>query len=269
MVLYRMNIYEKPFNFNDNLNDFKPTSFYKGHVVMVDDASGEVILEKDNLVVLRGRTFALEKMFDKVSEKMGYNTENISAKTICLWKAGNGGCYEGKYFDPVVVNADCQKLGEGGASNAGEMPFIYVDKEKINDKDIKEKLKMYAAPITDENDPRVLHYNNKTFIPYYAKRFSSVDWVVPSEDVGHRDEIALKITLNISEDDFKLTPTDGLDGVTTFVRDTYINEIGLCIAVDDAEIDYNTVELATRFTFESEPYKSELKSATLYYYIYA
>jgi len=242
-----MNLFEKPINFSDNLNNFKPTSFYRGHVVVVDDVSGEVVLEKDNLVVLRGRTFALEKMFNKENEIEGYNKAGLASKRICLWKAGCGGCVTGQHFNVLPVNPDCTSLD-------GEIPFIAV-------KSGTPRPEGYYGEVSRDG-----------YDYYFAKTFEDMTWHTGTNENGHMDEVALKITLKITDSDFKTSMGYDENGNVTFSRDTFINEIALCIAnpVKTDTIDrMDHIELATRLNFESEPYFSNLKSATIYYYIYA
>jgi len=177
-------LHEKPINFEDKI-DNKPLTFCKGHVVVVDDVSGEVVLEKDNLVVLRGRTFALEKMFNKENEISGFNKTDLASKKICLWKAGRGGCVIGEPFNLLSIDPDCTALGE-------EIPFIAV-------KDGTDRPEGYYGEI-----PTAIKDNyNQGYTYYYAKTFEKLEWVTNTNEYGKMDEIALKITLKITEDDFK------------------------------------------------------------------
>jgi len=249
-----MNLYERPIKFSDNLKDFKPTSFYKGHVVVVDDISGETVLEKDNLVLLRGRAFALEKMFEKENNIRGFNQTNLASKKICLWKAGRGGCVAGEPFNLLSIDPDATALGE-------EVPFIAV-------KDGTQRPEGYYGEVTKAVSDKY----GDSYTYYYAKTFENIEWVTNTNEYGKMDEVALKITLKITEDDFKNVLVYDENDNVTFTRSTFINEIALCIAnpVKTNVVDrMDNIELATRLNFESEPYFSNLKSATVYYYIYA
>jgi len=104
---------------------------------------------------------------------------------------------------------------------------------------------------------------------YYAKKFDNVEWVYNSTS---NDEVAIKLTLSISQDDFKTIVTTDENNLTDFTRSTFINEIGLCIAnvnPNTGEINQNTIELVTKLCFASEVYFNPLKSSILEYYIYA
>jgi len=249
-----MNLYEKPIKFSDNLKDFKPTSLYRGHVQVVDNASGEIILEKDNLVVLRGRTFALEKMFEKENEIDGYSKADLKTKKICLWKAGCGGCVTGEPFNLLSIEPNSMSLGE-------EIPFKAVA-------DGTDRPEGYYGEVANA----VKDNYGKGYTYYYAKTFDNIEWVTNTNEFGKMDEIALKITLKVTEDDFKTVLAYDENDNVMFNRHTFLNEIALCIAnpVKSNSVDrMDNIELATRLNFESEPYFSNLKSATIYYYIYA
>jgi hypothetical protein len=252
-----INLYESPLKFKDTMEDKKPVTFFKGHVVLVDDVSGEVILEKDNLVVLRGRTFALEKMFDIDSDFTDFNKTNRAGKKICMWMAGRGGCDLDKPFEAKSVEPDSRSLGQ-------KVPF----RAAVNGEKPEKFKKVYYSPTPSE----AVDKNGQKYTFYYGKGINKTDmeWVTNVDDHGHTDEVALKLTLKITEDDFRTVLDYDENGNVMWKRDTFINEIALCIANYVEETDrMENVEIATRLTFASEPYFSNLKEATLYYYIYA
>jgi len=241
----------------------KPVSFLRGHVTMIDDETGETILDKDNLIVLRGRTFALEKMFGVPNNLDGvdYNSNNLAKKTICLFRAGRGGCVEGQPFNVLPsIDPDCRELGE-------PIPFrikLYENEEKPEGYyDLKE--------INFSNDDGNTVAGN--YKGYYAKTFESITWgrneKVYSDD---DDEVYVKLTLKIDAEDFKTIPVRDENNNVTLTRNTFLNEIGLCIAnhVSTSLTDkMEDIELVTRINFQSEPYMNQTKTSTLYYYIYA
>lgn len=244
-------------------NTHKPVSFLRGHVTMVDDETGEVVLDKDNLIVLRGRTFALEKMFGQPNtlEGVDYNSNNLAKKTICLFRAGRGGCVEGQPFNVLPsIDPDCRELGE-------MIPF---------------RIKLYENEERPEGyyDLRDINFSNiegnavaGNYQGYYAKTFESITWgrneKVYSDD---EDEVYVKLTLKINSEDFKTIPVRDENNNITLTRNTFLNEIGLCIAnhVQTSLTDkMEDIELVTRINFQSEPYMNQTKTSTLYYYIYA
>jgi len=227
----------------------KAETHLKGHVIIVDNKDNRVIVDKDNVIVLRGRTFALEKMFNVSNElNLGYNTSNLDSKRICLFKVGDGGCVdESQPFNIVAVAPDCTKLNH-------ELPF----KLAIEGEDKPEGY-FEAKELDDESGN----------IGYFCKTFDNIEWVY--NDVTN-DEVAVKLTLTIDEDDFKTIYSLDENNEAEYTRDCFINEIGLCIAngdTSDTSDGMSNIELATRLTFESEPMFNQLKSITIYYYIYA
>lgn len=222
----------------------------RGRVVIIDDLSGEVVLDKNNLVLLRGRTFALEKMFGITNELgYGYNTANFIDKKICLFKVGNGGCVEGQPFniDNTQIYPDARTLTNAipfRLQIPGEnKPEGYYDLQPLNDGTGNEG--------------------------YFAKTFEKIEWV--KSDIT-ADEVGLKLTLKINEDDFKTIKDTDENGIVYYKRATYLNEIGLCIAnpvKNDTTDVMKNIELCTKLAFESEPYYNQLKSSTILYYIYA
>lgn len=250
-----MNLFEKPFNLSDKIEGNKPVTFFKGHVVVVDDISGETILEKDNLVVLRGRTFALEKMFAIDNNIDGYNKTNLANKKICLWKVGRGGCVSGEPFNVLAVEPNARALGD-------EIPFRVHENGTKPD----EFKGVYYNPVQSE----VVDASGKNYTYYYAKSFDKMEWVKNTNEYGQMDEIALKLTLKITEDDFRTVLKYDENDNPMWERDTFINEIALCIAnYNEAADRMDNIEIATKLTFESEPYFNNLKEATIYYYVYA
>jgi hypothetical protein len=227
----------------------KMEKYLKGHVIMVNNEDGSTIVDKDNVIVLRGRTFALEKMFGVNNElNLGYDTSNLDSKRICLFKVGDGGCVdESQPFNLLSVAPDCTELGH-------ELAFrLAIDGE---DKPVG----FFQAKELDDESGN---------IGYYCKAFDNIEWVFNSNT---NDEVAVKLTLTIEEDDLKTIVGLDENNETEYTRSCFINEIGLCIAngdTTDTSDSMSNIELATRLTFESEPMFNQLKSITIYYYIYA
>ena len=228
------------------------STLVKGRVEIVDNETGEVVLKKSNLVVLRGRTFALEKMFDVPNTlDLGYNVQNLAEKKICLFKLGNGGADPTNPFTLLagVVTPNSRAL-------ANEIPFIISD--PLNDKPEKY---FDLKPLDDGTGNSA----------YYAKTFEEMEYYVNSDTL---DEVGVKLTLAIEPKDFCTTASQDENGYVVYKRSTYINELGLCIGnptYDDTGkmTGVNNIELVTHLTFSSEPYFTEMKSSTIYYYLYA
>jgi hypothetical protein len=239
--------------------DKKPLSFLKGRVVWVDDQSGEVVFDKSNIIVLRGRTFALEKMFDtqlsaslngnnlsdedknKLTPNIsadylndnytcyGYNQNDLSTKKICLFKVGNGGCVTGNPFNVIPIQyPDARIL-------AHEIPFRFTSETgdvsdtgvsyDVNDSNYKyADIKEYT--VTKLIDNTTAEEVGETRNAYFAKRISGISWI---DNPNTHDEIAVKLTLEISDDDFRTTYNADTGA---YKRHTMVNELGLCIAND-------------------------------------
>ena len=223
-----------------------------GRVEMFDNETGELIFRKNNLVLLRGRTFALEKMFDTPNTlDMGYNVTDLASKKICLFKIGNGGADPANPFTLLagVVNPNNTSL-------VNEIPFVISNEGE-------EKPEKYFD-LKAMNDGTS---NNA----YFAKTFDSYEYFM---NTNTEDEVGVKLTISLEPEDFATTPIKDENGYTTYTRSTFINEIGLCIGnvVTDSDgkmTDVQNVELISHLTFSSEPYTSPLKSSTVYYYLYA
>ena len=223
----------------------------RGHLVIVDNETGKVVVDKDNLVLMRGRTFALEKLFSTVSDfNPSYNKTNLDQKKICLFKVGKGGCVEG---EPFTVKETINPLDTDLYS---PVPFRI--------------LPTGSDPLPNYADLKNYEANDgNTYNAYYCKRFDDISWVYNETS---NDEVAIRLTLNITEDDLKTVIIKDENNLTGYTRSTFINELGLCIAnINPAtnEIVNGTIELVTKICFSSEPYFNPLKSSTLYYYIYA
>ena len=219
----------------------------RGKVLMRDEA-GNIILEKDNLIVLRGRTFALEKIFDDtISTNSGYK-RNLNRRVV-LFKIGNGGAdVEAAPFDPFVPNFKDEILGN-------EIPFITVDPGKNADPEKQANPSIVTALTPAEKN---IYYDgrpdpgNPNVIHYYAKRFESEpEWYFDKTN----NEVYKRIVLRINTKD---------------ARNQYINELALCIAeYDSSSNTYKDIELFSRICFDTESLINLSKQILIEYFIYA
>jgi hypothetical protein len=213
--------------------------------VVFKDKDGNVILERDNEIVLRGRTFALEKLFEAVITGSPYE-QNLDRK-VSMFKIGSGGAPESNPFEPYEPNYDDMGL-------TTPQPFLTVDPNKMSDPEKasnpsivtelspEQELKYYL-PVVDSLDPQVTHY--------YGKTFESQEWGFDQAN----NEVFRKLTLLISDLD---------------VRDLNINELSLMIAhYDDLNNSFQQVEAFSRICFPTENFSNLSKSVTVEYYIYA
>lgn len=239
------------------LRDSSNKSALRGHVVFKDE-NGNVILEKDNLIVLRGRTFVLERLFNKSitdAENVDY-IKNVNRK-VCLFKIGDGGAnVETAPFNPYVPEYSDEDL-------AHPLPFVIVDPDKNLDP-VKQKNPSILTELSDEDK---LNYHapvkdgNTTL--YMAKVF---DGSTPGDDTATgtswgydkvNNEVYIKCDLRVSVKDGRGT-------------NPYINELGLFFAEYVPEQKtYKNLEMLSRLSFDSESLTNQSKQILIEYYIYA
>jgi hypothetical protein len=211
------------------------------------DEFGNTILkqEKDNLIVLRGRTFALEKLFNDPIDPVSSGYKVNMNRTICLFKIGAGGAdIESAPFQPFTPSYNDEDL-------ALPIPFViedsnkYSDPEKTNNPSIidsmsEEHRKIYHLP----------QIRNNGTSEYYAKVFEvKPQWVFNKTT----NEVYKKIMLKINENE---------------ARGFMVNELGLLIAERDGNV-YKDAELFSRVTFDTESLTSLTKSLLIEYLIFA
>ena len=239
---------------NDASNNGKSTWIVNGHVKIVDE-SGNTVLSKDNKIVLRGRVFALEKIFNMANTlNNGYANGNLEKKKVALFKVGKGGTVEGQPFNVLPVsNSDMRNLRQ-------EIPFrLSADTDTQGYYDLKQ------IPGTDD-------------FGYYAKKIDSIEWGkgipedITTNFVGLEDEVHLKLGLSIGTKDLFTTKDLDVNGNEYYKRNTFINELGLCIAnpVKTESVDrMEDIELFSYLGFESEPFFKNSKYLSIIYYIFA
>lgn len=229
--------------------------------IVVRDLDGNVLFEKENLVVLRGRVFALEKMFmEQCSEAPSNYLNNVAAGKICLFACGKGGAPNSQLFEPYVPSP----LDETSLSTPfglkNPVPFRTVDSTVpitafLSGGSIDEP-HMYYCGVEDLEDPAVTRYYYKTFD-------QPIEWVYDKDT----NEVYVICTLKIDVSDFRNTKSD--DNLT-YVRSEYINELGLFIATYSSGANtYSNVEMVTHICFDSEPFKNMNKTLLIDYYVYA
>lgn len=273
-------LHEDPSNIDDEyviLNYMKKNKvggLYRGHVKIYTD-TGECILEKDNMIVRRGRTFALEKIFDLPSGSAinaAYNTDSLEDKKVCLFTCGSGGAKAGL---PFSVNAD---IDSDAMSLNIPIPFKLYEEGRqedgyymIREYPEGEKIPYYVdETVTDpqtgqDTVQQVTKYKNPK--AYYAKEFKVLQYGkgdVEANGVG--DEVYIQLELEINADDFQTIVTTE-HGRRVITRAESISEIGLLIA--DKNMSDNSIELFSKINFPSEPMMNPTKTLTIHYYIYA
>lgn len=205
--------------------------------IEVFDKHGNKILTRNNLVVLRGRAFILEKLFedDGVDDDhdvvYGSSEKRPKSRRPCLFTIGTGGAQS-----------------TGASSVVSPSPFLpsYTD------------LGMTAPVpfIKGAGQGGNTYFKTDGGDSYYAKVFDSVTW-------GYNEasnEVFKKITLSINANE---------------ARGYTINELGLLIGKPEYDTDGNikgiaeeSLDLMTRVTFTGIPLTGS-DTFTINYYLYA
>lgn len=201
--------------------------------IEVFDKHGNKILTRNNLVVLRGRAFILEKLFEDDGVKNEYDVvydsseKRPKSRRPCLFTIGTGGAQSTGASSVVSPSPFLPSYTDLGMT--APVPFIKGAGQGGN---------TYFDPKGDS---------------YYAKVFDSVTW-------GYNEasnEVFKKITLSINANE---------------ARGYTINELGLLIGkptYSDSNItSVENLDLMTRVTFTGIPLTGS-DTFTINYYLYA
>jgi len=217
-----------------------------GHITIYQDAFDKKILEKDNLIVLRGRAYALELLFkDPIPSSSGYL--NDLTRKICMFKIGSGGAdIQSSPFQPFVPLYSDMDL-------SNPVPFVIEDSTK-NDTDDKKNNTSIIEQMTAAQKKKyyggVSRSDGST--AYYNKVFDNEPLWVVNKDTN---EVYKKILININ---------------TNEARGYFINELGLTIAAyDETNNIMNNIELFSRVTFNTRPLNTSTSSFIATYLIFA
>jgi hypothetical protein len=248
---------------------------------------GTLLQKKDNIILLGGRRFVLEKLFNveikqnrKVllndlfniggSEPTSDKTGPIQEKQVCLWGVGNGG--SSLTFGDVNVPAE----KEYNLYNMIPMRYVAVE----NDLSDEEKKKYYLrVPSEDgnyiayylktfEDDPKlVIKIGENEYIPNLDTDNlpTNFDEAIEREDV----DIYVQLTLKLSADDVREYYIETSSGGINNAR---INELGIYfgynpgLAVNSSSWeDYVGIEDFSKLCFNNEPLDDETKELTIIY----
>lgn len=214
----------------------------RGRVVARDGSTGEALFERDNIIVLRGRVFALEKMFEDAvppgTSQGGYAYARNLSRTVCLFCVGSGGAPASDPFSPYAP-------AFSDVAMTTPEPFRVVDPADpagFPPLTAAEQL-VYYSPVTD----------GAGVTRYYSKRFEELDpeWVVDTSG----NEAYKKLVLRVGELD---------------CRGRTVSELGLQVAAyDAASNEMSDVELLSRLTFPTESLADPAKVIVVEYYVYA
>jgi len=255
-----------------------------GGLVVVKDRKGNTLLRKNNLVVFRGRLFAIEKIFGQpfnvpykygkapnsyyaataAGNEKGTNPQDIEDlvlipsgedlssdlsgllnRRVCLFGIGSGGVTNEAWFSPSAVIPTCTSLS---------VPIAFCSE---NSDDRIANPNFYYDGIGTGSDTK-----------YYLKRVNTKDandnflpnWVYDKAT----NTIAMMTTLHINEA-YLSNPPDGIS--------KKINELGLFMATEDynsvtGKSTFSNIELFSRITFDTESLSAN-KELLIEYYIFA
>ena len=218
----------------------------RGHVIIKDPSNGNIIVEKDNLVVMRTRVFLFEQLF-KVNPPDYYNCQIDNDRSICLFKVGQGGAdVNSASFSPFAPKFSDSDLAQ-------PVPFITVNPDKDSDAELDANPSIVSELSDDQTKMYYLPTENPDgSVSYYGKVFESDSkgWVIDN----NTGEVAYSLSMKINENE---------------CRGYILNEIGTVLATYDEDTNtYLNYELATRITFDSESLSSLTKGIEIEYIFY-
>jgi len=255
----------KQLQFGDVLDVVRDEHVNRGHregpglsgIVTMRDDTGRIVFEKrHNLIVLRGRTFALEKLFGGTISTSGVNggvapyLSDLN-RTICAFGVGRGGAPTSDPFSPYAP----PPTGAAGVALASPVPFRLHDTAAEGDGDPLTFVP--ASEIGNYGGARAVE-GRPTQTEYLMKGFDG-------EPAWFFDEAAntvyKQIELSITEHDCRTLASN------------YINELCLYFSRPDA-LDANgaqtyvNAEMMSRITFPTEALGPS-KSLQISYRVYA
>jgi hypothetical protein len=234
-----------------NIRQAIATSKEKPHLrgrVIIRDEFGNVILEKDNLIVLRGRTFALEKLFNMtITSSSGYKMD--LNRQVCLFKVGSGGAdVASAPFTPYVPKFSDLDL-------VTPVPFVSVDANK-NNVSSEQNNPSYVTSLTTTQARTyyqpVARTSQTSITDYFCKVFDTTpSWFFDNVN----NEVYVHCTLRVAASD---------------ARNQYVNELGLFFGDYNATANtYSNIEMFSRICFDTESLTNQTKQLVVDYYIYA
>ena len=231
-------------------------------VLVVKDAHGHVIARKKNLVVLRGRVFALEKIFGitagTITDSGGPEGDYIANlnRQVCLFSLGSGGAPAETPFvpsAPSALDSGCTtpialRTWKPAVDGGTKLDWDPNDVYHQSDHGISE---------VDPSDGNVYNFD--------LKRINTADdtyvpiWVYDNEIIGAANTAAVKMSLEVEPDD---------------ADNQQFNEIAVHFAAN-TDVEWSTttarftdIEPLTHLTFATEPNQLKM-DLTFEYYVFA
>ena len=238
----------------DSMQTGSTDTVLKGIVSIKDDTGRTVFSRRNNLILLRGRTFALESLFkdtigvEGVSGGANPYVSNLERSISGFVVGRSGTTAPSAPFDPKAVEPRDRWL-------TTEIPF------RIHDTAADESQPDIFIPTGEKS----LYSNGRagstgTQREYYMKRFDNFDPAWNFDEATN--EVYKLITMSISAHDCRT------------LADPTINELGLVIAQNLGTTDasgmpeFTDIELFSKIHFPSE-YLAEGKSLSIEYLVYS
>jgi len=226
----------------------------RGKVLFKDPETHEVLMEKDNLILMRTRVWLLEQLFNK-SIPSNYSADKTADRSIALFSVGSGGAdVNNAAFTPYSPKFSDKDLGE-------KVPFVITNPDKENSDRLANDPSVFESLTESQKNKYYITKNNPDgSVYYYGKRFAnatdknplgdSKGWVIDQDD----GSVAFSLKMFIDK---------------TECRGTMVNELGLWLGKYDKNTNnFNGLELASRITFDTESLSSLTKGIEIEYIIY-
>ena len=225
-----------------------------GHVIVKDADTGEILVDKDNLVLMRTRVWLFEQLF-KIDAPASLNYTKDNSRSIALFSIGSGGAdINANPFAPFVPKFSDIELGQ-------RIPFVTVDPDKANNAESQANPSIVSSLTSAQRNIYYMPVSNSDgTTPYYAKRFkgataanpfgSSGKWVIDN----YSGKVAFSLSMNIDKSE---------------ARGNVINEIGLWMATYNSSANtFTNPFLATRICFDTDSLSSLNKNIEIEYLMY-
>lgn len=267
-----------------NLESFRNAG--DNFIVVRDGESGEIKDISENLITLRGRAFALEKLFGEEIHPSNIVIESVNpfalpgntainipswitnpdpakdyvmdlGRQICLFSVGNGSTEINDWFNPLPPSPE-----DTGLANI--IPFRRVPAVAGSGSLVPDSSQWDQTDKESYFNPKLVNVSGTDYFDFYAKRFSEIEPRLYIDISANR--VYRKLELSISPHDCRVAGQN---------RDM-INELSLIIArqdrlaaaMDDPENTDLLEEIYSRVTFRTEAIYGN-KSLLIEYYTYA
>jgi hypothetical protein len=184
--------------FSDNVKLNESFMGIKGHFKMTDFDTGKTIVDKDNHIVITGRSWLMQKMFG-----MPLTQDSETYKWTPAWfSVGSGGCAMDSPFIPIWPTDTDEDLfepepfgnTEGGQycssnnnfklvdsisfpSNLSAKMTMTLDYKDLTDKYINEA-GMFIGEVAEYSNTKFIMFSHVTFPTYYKSIYQkiSIEW---------------------------------------------------------------------------------------------